>query len=179
VVIAQHMPEGFTRMFAERLDRLVGLRVREAAGDEELVPGLVLLAPGGRNLLVRRGLAGRVYARVEEPGRGQRYVPSADRLLATAAEAWGQDLVAVVLTGMGDDGAAGVRTARAAGAATIAEAEETCVVYGMPREAVRTGAVQQVLPLRGIAAAIAREVAPRAEPAPAAAPDVARRRETV
>jgi two-component system chemotaxis response regulator CheB len=161
VVIAQHMPEGFTRMFAERLDRMVPLRVKEADGDEELVPGLVLLAPGGRNLTVQRGMAGKVFARLEKPQPGDRYVPSVDRLLVSAAEAWGKQLVAVVLTGMGDDGAEGVRAARAAGASTIAEAEETCVVFGMPREAIRTGAVQQVLALPKIGAAISREVAPR------------------
>jgi two-component system chemotaxis response regulator CheB len=161
VVIAQHMPEGFTRMFAERLDRMVALRVKESEGDEELVPGLVLLAPGGRNLVVQRGMAGKVFARLEKPRPSDRYIPSADRLLVSAAEAWGKQLVAVVLTGMGDDGAQGIRAARAAGAATIAEAEETCVVFGMPREAIRTGAVQQVLPLPSIGAAILREVAPR------------------
>ena len=161
VVIAQHMPEGFTRMFAERLDRMVSVRVRESRGDEELVPGLVLLAPGGKNLVVQRGMAGKVFARIENPLPTHRYVPSANRLIESAAEAWGKQLVAVVLTGMGDDGASGIRAARAAGAATIAEAEETCVVFGMPREAIRTGAVQQVLPLSKIGAAIAAEVAPR------------------
>ncbi len=158
VVIAQHMPEGFTRMFAERLDRIVGLRVKEAEGDEELVPGLVLLAPGGKNLVVQLGMGGRVFARLESPAPNDRYVPSVDRLLASAVEAYGRQLLAVVLTGMGDDGAQGVRSARAAGALTIAEAEESCVVFGMPREAVRTGAVQRVLPLPEIGTAIAREV---------------------
>ena len=89
VVIAQHMPEGFTRMFAERLDRLVGLRVREAGGDEELVPGLVLLAPGGKNLVVQPGMGGRVFARLEAPPPTDRYVPSANRLLVSAAAAYG------------------------------------------------------------------------------------------
>ena len=158
VVIAQHMPEGFTRMFADRLDRLVPLRVREAEGGEALEPGQVLLAPGGRNLLLERGPGGRVVARVEPPAAGDRYVPSVDRLLTSAAGACGGGVLAVVLTGMGDDGAAGVGAVRAAGGLTLAEAEETCVVYGMPREAVRTGAVQRVLPLPEIGAAIAREV---------------------
>ena len=158
VVIAQHMPEGFTRMFADRLDRLVPLRVREAEGGEALEPGQVLLAPGGRNLLLERGPGGRVVARVEPPAAGDRYVPSVDRLLASAAGACGGGVLAVVLTGMGDDGAAGVGAVRNAGGLTLAEAEETCVVYGMPREAVRTGSVQRVLPLPEIGAAIAREV---------------------
>jgi len=159
VVIAQHMPEGFTRMFAERLDRIVGLRVREAEGDEELVPGLVLLAPGGKHLTVQPGLRGRVFARLAAPPPTDRYVPSVDRLLASAAAAYGSQLVSLVLTGMGDDGALGTRAVRAAGGLTIAEAEESCVVFGMPREAIRTGAVQQVLALPEIGAFITREVA--------------------
>jgi two-component system chemotaxis response regulator CheB len=104
-------------------------------------------------------MGGRVFAQVEEPLPSHRYVPSADRLLVSAAEACGRRLVAVVLTGMGDDGALGIRAAREAGGRTIAEAEETAVVFGMPREAIRTGAVQQVLPLPRIGAAIAREAA--------------------
>jgi two-component system chemotaxis response regulator CheB len=104
VVIAQHMPEGFTRMFADRLDRIVGLRVKEAEDGEELVPGLVLLAPGGKNFTVQQGMGGRVYARIEAPTPADRYVPSADRLLSSAAAAYGSQLVSVVLTGMGDDG---------------------------------------------------------------------------
>jgi two-component system, chemotaxis family, protein-glutamate methylesterase/glutaminase len=158
VVIAQHMPAGFTRKFAARLDRLVGLRVREAGGGEELEPGLVLLAPGGMNLVLERGVDSRLIARVEPPGREDRHVPSVDRLLTSAARACGSGLLSVVLTGMGDDGAAGIRATCAAGGLTVAEAEESCVVYGMPREAVRTGAVQRVLPLSEIGAAIAREV---------------------
>ena len=158
VVIAQHMPEGFTRMFAERLDRIVGLRVREAEGDEELVPGLVLLAPGGKNLTVQPGMGGRVFARLEAPSPSDRCVPSVDRLLVSAAAAYGSRLVSVVLTGMGDDGASGTRAVRAAGGLTIAEAEESCVVFGMPREAIRTGAVQRVLPLPEIGAFIGGEV---------------------
>jgi two-component system chemotaxis response regulator CheB len=164
VVIAQHMPGGFTRMFAERLDRIVGLRVKEAAGGEELVPGLALLAPGGSNLVVQRAVGGRVFARLEPPPPTDRCVPSVDRLLASAAEAYGSRLLAVVLTGMGDDGSRGIRAARAAGGLTIAEAEESCVVFGMPREAIRTGAVQRILPLPGIGAVIAREVASRCQP---------------
>jgi two-component system chemotaxis response regulator CheB len=164
VVIAQHMPEGFTRMFADRLDRIVPLRVREAAGTEELVPGLVLLAPGGKNLVVRQGLGGRRFAGLEPPPPEDRYVPSGDRLLRSAAAAFGSRLLSVVLTGMGDDGADGTRAARAAGGLTFAEAEESCVVFGMPREAIRTGAVQRVLPLAEIGPAIVRAVSPEAEP---------------
>ena len=109
-------------------------------------------------------MSGRVFTRLDAPSPADRYVPSADRLLASAAAAYGSRLVSVVLTGMGDDGALGTRAARAAGGLTIAEAEESCVVFGMPREAIRTGSVQQVLPLPEIGAYIAREVAGRREP---------------
>jgi two-component system chemotaxis response regulator CheB len=160
VAVAQHMPQGFTRMFADRLNRLLRLRVREARGGEALEPGQVLLAPGGRHLLLERGPGGRVVARLELPAAAERYVPSVDRLLVSAARACGGSLLAVVLTGMGDDGAAGISAVRTAGGLTIAEAEETCVIYGMPREAVRTGDVQRVLPLPEIGAAIVREVLP-------------------
>jgi two-component system chemotaxis response regulator CheB len=164
VVIAQHMPEGFTRMFAERLDRSVALRVREAENDEEVVPGLVLLAPGGKNMTVQSGMRGRVFVRLEAPAPSDRYVPSADRLLTSAAAVYGSQMLSAVLTGMGDDGALGTRAVRAAGGLTIAEAEESCVVFGMPREAIRTGAVQRVLALPEIGAFVARQVACGTEP---------------
>jgi two-component system chemotaxis response regulator CheB len=160
VVVVQHMPEGFTRLFADRLDRLVPLRVREARGGEQLAPGQVLLAPGGKNLLLERESGARIVARVEPPVAADRYVPSIDRLLVSAARACAGSVLAVILTGMGDDGAAGVGAVRAAGGLAVAEAEETCVVYGMPREAARTGAVGRVLPLPEIGAAIVREVLP-------------------
>ncbi|HEY6000113.1 MAG TPA: CheB methylesterase domain-containing protein, partial [bacterium] len=160
VVIAQHMPEGFTRLFADRLDRLVPLRVREARDGDPLAPGQVLLAPGGMNLLLQRERGARIVARVEPPLAADRYVPSVDRLLVSAADACAGSVLAVVLTGMGDDGAAGIGAVRDAGGLTVAEAEETCVVYGMPREAVRSGAVQRVLPLPEIGAAILHEVLP-------------------
>ena len=130
---------------------------------EDRDKGLALLAPGGSNLVVHRVEDGRVFARLEPPLQTDRRVPSVDRLLVSAAEAYGSRLIALVLTGMGDDGSRGIRAARAAGGLTIAEAEETCVVFGMPREAIRTGAVQRVVPLSGIGAAIAREVACRRE----------------
>ena len=132
VLIAQHMPEGFTKMFAERLDRIVGLRVKEAEGDEELAPGLVLLAPGGRNLTVQPGMGGRVFSRLDARSSTDRYTPSADKLLASAAAAYGKRLVSVVLTGMGDDGARGTRAVREAGGLTIAEAEEPAWSSGCP-----------------------------------------------
>lgn len=168
VLIAQHMPEGFTRMFAERLDRLTGLNVREAAGGDSPAPGVALLAPGGRHLVVTRGRGG-VTVELEAPRSRDLYVPSVDRLFVSAAEVFGRDLTAVVLTGMGDDGAAGVGAVRAEGGATIAESEETSVVFGMPREAIRSGAVQRVLPLPRIGSALAHE-ALRPDPDPVVGP---------
>jgi two-component system chemotaxis response regulator CheB len=109
-------------------------------------------------------MRGRVFVRLDGPAPSDRYVPSADRLLTSAAAVYGKQLLSVVLTGMGDDGALGTRTVRAGGGLTIAEAEESCVVFGMPREAIRTGAVQRVLSLPEIGAFVARQVACGPEP---------------
>jgi two-component system chemotaxis response regulator CheB len=152
-VVAQHMPSGFTRSFAERIDRLTPLRAREAEGGEEPRPGSVLLAPGGSHLeLESQGM--RVRARVLPPGPSDKYAPSVDRLFASAAKHYGRDVMAIVLTGMGDDGRKGVSAIKQAGGSVLAESEETAVIFGMPQQAIRTGAVDRVLPLHQIAAAI-------------------------
>lgn len=152
-VVSQHMPEGFTRGFAERLDRLTPVTAREAEGGEALQSGNVLLAPGGHHLeFETRG--GSAVARLVPRGPEDKYAPSVDRMFESAAKHFGQDLLAVVLTGMGDDGRRGVRAVREAGGAVIAESEETAVIFGMPQQAIRTGAVDAVLPLREIAPAI-------------------------
>ncbi|GEJ56186.1 chemotaxis protein CheB [Anaeromyxobacter diazotrophicus] len=161
--VAQHMPARFTGSFAERLARATGLDAREARDGEALAEGRVLIAPGGRHLrLVRAGgpLAP-VRAALEEPGPrggpgGHGYCPSVDVLFASAAEACGQDLCAVVLTGMGDDGRRGVARVKEAGGVTLAESEASAVVYGMPRQAAETGLVDEVLPLDGIVARLRR-----------------------
>ncbi|GFO68447.1 chemotaxis response regulator protein-glutamate methylesterase of group 3 operon [Geomonas limicola] len=146
VAIAQHMPPGFTTTFAERLNRLTGFEVREAKDGDEVLPGRALLAPGGKNLLfVESG--GKVVARVVEPEPKYRYVPSVDAMFASLSEIYRKRMLAVVLTGMGNDGAQGVRQAKRLGAQVIAESEETAVVYGMPREAVATGQVDRVVPI--------------------------------
>ncbi len=146
IVIAQHMPAGFTTTFAERLNRSTGFEVKEAKDGDRVLPGRALLAPGGRNLvLVDAG--DQVVARVMPPRRDDRYVPSVDALFASCAEIYKSRMLAVVLTGMGNDGAAGVREAKQQGAQVIAEAEESAVVFGMPREAIATGAVDRVVPL--------------------------------
>jgi two-component system chemotaxis response regulator CheB len=154
-LVAQHMPEGFTRGFAERLDRLTPLRAWEAGGGEEPEAGAVLVAPGGHHLeLETRG--GRVVTRVVRAGDADKYTPSVDRLFESAAKAFGAELTAVVLTGMGDDGRSGVTAVRESGGFVLAESEQTAVIFGMPKQAIRTGAVHRVLPLGEIAAAIQR-----------------------
>lgn len=144
--IAQHMPPGFTRAFAERLNKFSALEIREAATGDIMAPGVVLVAPGGKNLtFFRRG--GDVVVDVSDPAPEQRYTPSTDVLFTSAAEIFGANLVGVVLTGMGNDGAKGVLSIKAAGGKLIAEAEESSVVFGMPKEAIATGKVDTIAPL--------------------------------
>jgi len=152
-VVAQHMPAGFTRGFAERIDRLTRLRAVEAEGGEPLSPGTVLIAPGGKHLELE-SRAGRIVTRLVATDTRDKYTPSVDRLFESAAKHVGADLLAVVLTGMGDDGRSGVRSVNLAGGQVIAEAESTAVIFGMPQQAIRTGLVDQILPLGEIAAAI-------------------------
>jgi two-component system chemotaxis response regulator CheB len=151
VVVAQHMPERFTRTFAERLNKLGGLRVSEARDFEPLHPGKAVLCPGGKCLEVvtfGNGFA----ASVVDPSPSDRFIPSADRLFRSAAEAAGDKVVGVVLTGMGDDGARGVVAIKARGGTVYAESPETAVIYGMPGAAMRTGEVDKSLPLSALAA---------------------------
>ncbi|MCZ6464853.1 MAG: chemotaxis-specific protein-glutamate methyltransferase CheB [Proteobacteria bacterium] len=152
-LVAQHMPRGFTRGFAERLDRLTPLSANEAEGGERPEPGSVLVAPGGHHLeLESRG--SEIVTRVTPNGPSDKYTPSADRLFETAAKHFGSDLLAIVLTGMGDDGRRGVTRVKEAGGSVIAESEESAVIFGMPQQAIRTGAVDRVLALSEIPAAI-------------------------
>ena len=152
-LVAQHMPKGFTRGFAERLDRLTPLRAREARSGEEPEPGTILVAPGGHHLELEN-VGGRVVTRVARGTRDDKYTPSVDRLFETTAKHYGADLLAVVLTGMGDDGRVGVAAVKSGGGEVIAESEGTAVIFGMPQQAIRTGAVDRVLPLGEIATAI-------------------------
>jgi len=144
--VSQHMPPGFTRAFAERLNKSSALEIREAASGEVVRPGLVLIAPGGRNLLFRRS-GSEIITQVTEPTADQRYVPSVDAMFESASGAYGSKVLGVVLTGMGNDGARGTVTIREQGGQVLAEAEETSVVFGMPKEAIATGKVDKVLPL--------------------------------
>ncbi len=153
LVMVQHMPEAFTRPFSERLNSLCRIRVQEAKDGDRILPGHALLAPGGHQMeVVRHGMA---YAvRVYRGERVNRHLPSVDVLFSSCAKQLGKNAVGVLLTGMGADGAKGMLEMRAAHAFTIAQDEATCVVFGMPREAILLGAVDQVLPLGRIPAAL-------------------------
>jgi len=150
IVISQHMPEGFTRLFSERLNRTVGIRVSEAADGEEIENGKALVAPGGKHLLLRGEEDGRVTVRLLRSRPGDRYAPSIDMMMDSAAGIYGKRMMGVILTGMGDDGAQGMKRVKEGKGLTIAEAEETCIVFGMPREAIKKGVVDRVLPLPDI-----------------------------
>jgi two-component system chemotaxis response regulator CheB len=153
LVMVQHMPEAFTRPFAERLNSLCRIRVQEAKDGDRILPGHALLAPGGHQMqVVRRGME---YAvRVYRGERVNRHLPSVDVLFSSCAKQLGKNAVGVLLTGMGADGAKGMLEMKEAHAFTIAQDEATCVVFGMPREAILLGAVDQVLALGRIPAAL-------------------------
>lgn len=155
VVIVQHMPENFTRAFAARLDGTCAVEVREARTNDSVIPGRALIAPGNRHTLLKRSGA-RYYVEVREGPLVCRHRPSVDVLFRSAARYAGANAVGLILTGMGDDGARGMQELREAGAATLAQDEATSVVFGMPREAIRLDAVQRVLPLEAIPAALLR-----------------------
>ncbi len=144
--VAQHMPPDFTRAFAERLNRFSALKIREAENGDIVRPGEVLIAPGGKNLeFFPKGKD--IIAKVSEPKGHQRYLPSVDTMFSSAATIFGRRLLGVVLTGMGNDGAMGVHAIKQNGGSAFAEAEESCVVFGMPKEAIATGMVDQVIAL--------------------------------
>lgn len=150
VAIVQHIPPGFSRSFAERLNKMGPLRVAEAVDGQALEPGLALVAPGNFHMRVERH-AGGWRARVSDGPKVCFQRPSVDVLFESAAREAGPRATAVLLTGMGSDGAAGMLTMRGAGAHTIAQDEASCVVFGMPREAIVRGAAEQVAPLHEIA----------------------------
>jgi len=153
ILITQHMPAGFTTSYAKRLDSLCQIRVKEAADGERLLPGHAYLAPGGFHLSVERSGANYI-ARVRDGEPVNRHKPSVEVLFESAARVVGPNALAVMLTGMGGDGAQAMRAMRDAGSYNICQDEASCVVFGMPREAVRLGAPHEVLPLSRIAAAL-------------------------
>lgn len=153
LLVCQHMPKQFTRAFAERLDRLGPFTVREAQEGDLLAPGHVFIAPGGRQLVVYRQ-NGQYVLGTPPPTMQDKHAPSVDRLFMSLAEVFGSKTIGVVLTGMGSDGAVGAKVIRKAGGEVWAESEETAVIYGMPQEAVATGAVSRILPLGEIGPAL-------------------------
>lgn len=149
VLIAQHMPEKFTKSFAESLDKISQLEVREAQNGDLVEPGLVLIARGNHHMLLNRS-ADEYYVEVKDGPLVCRQKPSVDVLFDSTAKCAGKNAVGIILTGMGSDGARGLLHMKKAGAFTIAQNEQTCVVYGMPKEAVKLDAVHKVLPLEEI-----------------------------
>lgn len=149
-VIVVHMPPQFTKSFAERLNRASAMEVREAQEGDSVIPGVALVAPGSRHMILRRSGA-RYYVSLLDTERVNYHRPSVDVLFNSVAQEAGSNVVAALMTGMGDDGARGLLALRKAGASTIAEAEESCIVYGMPRAAAEMGAADEVVPLPKIA----------------------------
>jgi len=150
VVITQHMPPGFTKNYAARLDGLCKIRVQEARDGERILPGHAYIAPGGMHLSVERSGAN-YLARVKDGDPVNRHKPSVEVLFKSAAQVVGPNAIGIMLTGMGADGAKAMREMKDAGAYCVAQDEASCVVFGMPREAIAAGAVQEVLPLNKIA----------------------------
>ena len=149
ILIAQHMPEGFTSSFAKRLDSLCRISVVESAGNERVLPGHAYIAPGHSHLLLTRSGAN-YMTRIEQSPPVNRHRPSVDVLFRSAAQAAGKNAVGVILTGMGKDGAAGMLDMRQAGAHNFAQDEASCVVFGMPREAIAIGAAHEVGQLQAL-----------------------------
>jgi two-component system chemotaxis response regulator CheB len=153
VVIVQHMPEKFTKAFAMRCNNLCTIQVKEAEDGDRLLQGHALIAPGNYHMKLCRDGAS-YYVRIEQGPPVNRHRPSVDVLFHAAAEVAGSNAVGVILTGMGDDGARGLLAMKHAGAQTIAQDEASCVVFGMPKEAIKFGAVDEVLPLSQISATV-------------------------
>jgi two-component system chemotaxis response regulator CheB len=155
IVVAQHMPPAFTRLFAERVNKLTSYTVKEADNGELLKAGSIYVAPGGMQMEIRRVAEG-LQLRTFAAKSSDLYAPSVDRLLTSASDACGERMVAIIMTGMGDDGAAAIRRVRERGGRTIAESAQTAIIFGMPNEAIKTGCIDQVLALNDIPRAIER-----------------------
>ena len=150
IVVVQHMPPQFTAAFAARLNSLCEIEVREAANNDRVVPGCALIAPGGKHMLLVRSGA-QYHVEVKDGPPVNRHRPSVDVLFRSVAKNAGKNALGVIMTGMGDDGARGLKEMRDAGAHTVAQDESTCVVFGMPREAIRLEAAERIEPLDHIA----------------------------
>jgi two-component system chemotaxis response regulator CheB len=157
IVIVQHMPEKFTAAFAARLDSLCKITVKEAEHNDRVLPGRALIAPGGRHMLLKRSGA-HYHVEVIDGPLVNRHRPSVDVLFRSVAKSAGANALGVIMTGMGDDGAAGLLEMRNVGARTLAQDEESCVVFGMPKEAIKRGGAERVIPLSSVAAEIQRQL---------------------
>ncbi len=153
IAIVQHMPEKFTSSFAKRLNELCSINVKEAENGDAILRGHALIAPGNYHMLLKRSGA-KYYVEVKEGPLVNRHRPSVDVLFRSTARYAGANALGVIMTGMGDDGARGLLEMKQAGAKTIAQSEESCVVFGMPKEAIKLGAADQILPLEQIAPAL-------------------------
>jgi len=149
ILVSQHMPRGFTGPLSERLDKLSKIRVKEARDGDEVVPGGALICPGGAHMLFKRR-GGKVKVTLRDADFEDRYVPSVDLMMESAAEVYGRRLMGIILTGMGNDGRRGMLEIKSKGGYTIAESRESAVVFGMPQEAISAGAAVKVLPLTEI-----------------------------
>lgn len=161
IVVVQHMPEKFTGAFAARLNSICAIAVKEAETNDRVRAGVALIAPGGKHLLVRRSGA-TYYVDVIDGPLVNRHRPSVDVLFRSVAKSAGANALGIIMTGMGDDGAAGLLEMRKAGARTVAQDEQSCVVYGMPKEAVKLGAVEKTVPLDAIGREIVAQCARQA-----------------
>ncbi len=157
IVIVQHMPEKFTAAFAARLDGLCHIAVKEAENNDRVVPGRALIAPGGRHLVLKRSGA-QYFVEVVDGPLVNRHRPSVDVMFRSVAKSAGVNALGIIMTGMGDDGAAGLLEMRTAGASTVAQDEESCVVFGMPKEAIKRGGVEKTLALGAIAQEILKQL---------------------
>lgn len=153
MVIVQHMPEKFTASFAERLNGLSQIEVREARNNDRILPGLALIAPGGKHMMVTRSGAS-YYVQVIDGPLVNRHRPSVDVLFRSVAKFAGKNATGIIMTGMGDDGARGLKEMLDAGSSTVAQDEASCVVFGMPKEAIKLNAAQRIMPLQEIHQAI-------------------------
>ena len=155
IVIVQHMPEEFTARFAQRLDKTCRITVKEATNNDSVIRGQALIAPGSKHILLKRSGA-RYFVEVKEGPLVSRHRPSVDVLFRSAARYGGKNVVGVIMTGMGDDGSSGMLEMKEAGSFNIAQNEASCVVFGMPAEAIKKGGVDRVLPLGNIASEVVR-----------------------
>jgi two-component system chemotaxis response regulator CheB len=153
IVVSQHMPKGFTKPFADRLNKVSTLRVKEAESGDYIEKGKVLICPGGYHITFKKARS-RVRVMLKESSTKDKYVPSVDRMFMSAAESFEDKAIGILLTGMGNDGTKGMMELKSRGCSTIAESEESAVVFGMPAEAIRLGAAKKVLTIQSIPAEI-------------------------